>query len=77
MFDSQPLSILDKVGLAGIIMKVDSSFDPNPSIQQLFENKSKFYNMDQNNIQTFNPMNKAKTTNWLRTALSNLKKDNL
>ena len=76
VFDSQPLSILDKAGVAGIIMKVDSSFDPKPSIKQLFENKGKFYNMDKNNIQTFNHMNKAKITNWLRTALSNLKKNN-
>ena len=74
MFDSQPLSILDKAGVAGIMMQVDSSFDPKLSIKQLFKNQGKFYNMNPNNIQTFNHMTKAKTSNWLRTALTKFDK---
>lgn len=74
VFDSQPLSILNKAGIAGIMMQVDSSFDPKPSIKQLFENQGKFYNMDKNNIQTFNHMTKSKTSNWLRTPLTKFQK---
>ena len=58
----------------GIMMQVDSSFDPKLSIKQLFKNQGKFYNMNPNNIQTFNHMTKAKTSNWLRTALTKFQK---
>ena len=74
VFDSQPLNILDKSGVAGIIMKVDSSFNPNSSIKELFNNSGRFRNMKPNNIQTFNHMTKAKTSNWLRNALTKFDK---
>lgn len=74
IFDSQPLSILDKSGITGIIMKVDSSFNPNSSIKELFNNEGKFHNMKQDHIKTFNHMTKSKTSNWLRTALTKFDK---
>lgn len=74
VFDSQPLNILDRSGVAGIIMKVDSSFNPNFSIKELFNNSGRFRNMKPNNIQTFNHMTKAKTSNWLRNALTKFDK---
>ena len=70
VFDSQPLNILDKSGVAGIIMKVDSSFNPNSSIKELFNNSGRFRNMNQDHIKTFNHMTRAKITNWLRNALT-------
>lgn len=74
VFDSQPLSILDRAEVAGIIVKVDKSFDPNPSIRELFRNEGKFYDMSKNSIQKFNHMTRARTTNWLRNALSKFEK---
>lgn len=69
VFDSQPLSILNVSGISGIIVKVISSFDPEDSIYELFNNEGKFHNMDKGNIRIFNHMTKAKKTNWLRNAL--------
>ena len=51
-------------------MKVDSSFNPNSSIKELFNNSGRFRNMNQDHIKTFNHMTRAKITNWLRNALT-------
>ena len=72
VFDSQPSSILEISGVRGIVIRVTSSFNPRDSIYELFNNEGKFYDMNKNNIQTFNHMTKAKKTNWLRNALTRL-----